>query len=261
MENIYSQIFGFQSTEIIEIINGSTVVDHRVTFQYSHSPDNSPDLNDLQNSIEKAFSNTTCILQDSITTSPEENCMGFYLDVNKTVTAADNTVVNGVADWCRYVQLSQYYEYFANGNTSECISECVVNHSKYHTCGPGTCQIHATGPVCECPDDFKGANCEEPVDSTNILLIIGIVMPLTLLLMVIVTIIVVVIKRHKRRRSRASGSGHYEKYSEGRDNPNYMAGDINDDFDYPLGALHPRLTKVSQEEITFKRPQVIEVAF
>nr|XP_032818250.1 mucin-17-like [Petromyzon marinus] len=148
-----------------------------------------------------------------------------------------------------------------------CVTECHGEFGKLICQNGGQCKITPVSPytaVCYCRDFYIGKHCE----SIDIGLVAGITVPLVVLLIATIVLTVVMIKRNKKKKAVKASVRNYEYPDEhwkgendydspgSHDNPLYDPSSDKIEDVIPPGVFKPTLENVTQEVITFQRPEI-----
>ncbi|XP_041034677.1 uncharacterized protein LOC121272217 [Carcharodon carcharias] len=223
MNIIYNGIKGYKCVRIINIRNGSIIVDHDVVIKITNSAELSPGyLNETAKKIENKLKNTTC--DNSIGGS----CTGFQFDSSYVKVQE-----SGIPDPCGSrvpENLKQYYQLIFIKNKAICASICHEARNDSVKCENGKCGMENDGPRCYCDvsDDYwyYGDLCDIAFHKNG--LIAGLSVTLTLLLLGLLTLIVYIVwfrkatKEDLRKREDEKNKIISEKWKDGDfewDNP------------------------------------------
>ncbi|XP_061444941.1 mucin-3A-like isoform X2 [Rhineura floridana] len=208
MNSVYENVAGYRGVVILNLRNGSIIVDHEVIIEAM--------INNNVNNIEAVVQNLTETVREQlvIMNSTMNNCTN-----SSTIcfSAPTNPILNttthfSAEEFCRKIIHPKYVAYYYPDTTTgtlRCISNCTKDTLSSINCNHGVCRISERGPQCNCDDIetfwYVDNHCQTRFQKGYV----GFGLALAVLL-VASAILAIFLIRAKRRKSGASWSDDAE---------------------------------------------------
>ncbi|XP_075434101.1 mucin-3A-like isoform X3 [Ascaphus truei] len=195
MKGIYSQVSGFKDIKIIQIRNGSIVVDHDVIVETDYK-------SNITEEYQTIYQNITHSLNRAAQSTLECNSSTFLcFDANAT-KVTEMEVNFDPAEWCKSVsppENANYYYPYTSDKGLICVTNCTEGILGTMNCHYGQCRVlPKSGPSCECHDTtdfwYSGQTCDTRISRPGV---IGGVTAAACILIIIFIIALIIFQRRR----------------------------------------------------------------
>ncbi|KAG6922326.1 mucin 3A, cell surface associated, partial [Chelydra serpentina] len=177
MKTVYQSVAGYQGVIILNLRQGSIVVDHTVIIE---AP--------LSNNLEATLASVTeqVVKQLEVVNTTGGNCSGQLCFTAPSNPVLKNATTNfSAADTCKESAPPGFAEYYSPHITEKgvlsCLTRCSQDVPDFLNCHYGQCQLKISGPQCACANMdvfwYPGDRCQTRVSKVGV----GMAVPLVIL--------------------------------------------------------------------------------
>ncbi|XP_072255510.1 mucin-17-like [Pyxicephalus adspersus] len=251
---VYSKMPHYQGVKILNITQGSVVVDHMVFVQVPPEE------------YDNVVSDMTTILVDTDCTSSSMNNETLCFGVNQTKV---EKVDLNLADACLNaedipLEVRKFYFPKNVSGVITCVSDCSTYSDNRRDCHKGQCSVTLEGPHCYCETSnqfwYSGANCQNAISKPGVYA--GVTVSVAVLFIIIVALSVVSYRRRKKSNNDNLIGKEKQWYEDGWEEDNHAYGQLHSSSSSNEGSLgsnfQPHLERVNPNvTMRFPRPFVM----